>query len=73
MKVGDLVRLSPSKTRKDFTYEDMIGLIVDMATVASTRPAGGYIMCSVNFGGEVHDLNMTDLVTVKPAQNHDEH
>lgn len=61
MKVGDLVRLSPRKTRKGFTYESMIGLIVDM----THDPVLGHMMCSVNFGGVIYDFGMTELDVVK--------
>ena len=60
MKIGDLVRLSTRKTRKGLTYENMIGLIVDM----SRDPVLGYVMCSVNFGGVLYNFNITELDVV---------
>jgi len=60
VKVGDLVRLSARKTRKGFTYESMVGLIVDMSD-----PVLGHMMCSVNFGGVIYNFGMTELDVVK--------
>lgn len=64
MKVGDMVRLSSSKTRKGFDYENMVGLIVSM----SRLPTLECVVCSVNFGGEVYDLNVTDLDVIKTGE-----
>ena len=62
--IGDLVRLSSRKTRRGFTYEDMVGLIVDMTRL----PTMDCVMCSVNFSGVIYDLNATDLVIVEDTK-----
>ena len=64
MEIGDLVRLSPRKTRKGFIYEDLIGLVVDKPGL-EVLSGQHYVMCSVNFGGVVYDFNVIDLVIIE--------
>ena len=65
MEIGDLVRLSPRKTRKGLVYEDLVGLVVDKTGRGGQNIEPRYVMCSVNFGGAVYDFNVTDLIIVE--------
>lgn len=61
MKVGDLIVLSPKKTRKGLAYENELGLIIDFCVI----PGSTTVLATVNFAGRVYQLPTKDLQVVK--------
>ena len=58
MKVGDLVVLSPRKTRRGIGYEDKIGVLVHIAINK---------VVTVNFGGATVHLGAEDVEVISDS------
>jgi len=65
MKVGDLVQLSPRKTRKGMPYDDKLGLItkVTKPTASSWVPK-----VVVDFDGSLYTFSLHDLEVVSESR-----
>ena len=59
MKVGDLIRLSASKTRRGIGYEDKIGVILKVAINN---------VVTVNFAGTTIHLGIEDVEVVSESR-----
>ena len=60
MNIGDLVKLSPRKTRKGFTYESMVGLIISIFV----DKVLGSELYEVNFDGQIYTFDKKELVVI---------
>ena len=50
MKVGDLVKLSPRKTRRGMPYDDKVGVVTSIVGEDASQP---HNFVDVNFGGGI--------------------
>jgi hypothetical protein len=50
MEVGDLVKLSPRKTRRGMPYDDRVGVVTHIAGEDVSQP---HNLVEVNFGGGI--------------------
>ena len=63
MKVGDLVKLSMSKTRKGMPYDDTIGVV----TKVNPRDDGWTLVTAV-FDGMPYTFSLSDLRVVSESR-----
>lgn len=67
MKVGDLVKLSTCETRRGYSYENKIGIVIakhENIYDFSQQRVADFSWITVNFAGEILRLQSKKLVTV---------
>ena len=62
MKVGDLVKLSMSKTRKGMPYDNTIGVAIKVKTTDD-----GWTIVTAVFDGTPYTFSLSDLRVVSEA------
>ena len=65
MKVGDLVKLSPRKTRRGMPYDDKVGVLTHIAGEDVSHP---HNFVDVNFGGVRWTFGNHELVVISEGR-----